>query len=190
MARPLGCGVSGPPGDLDPAERAGRPVHRPGLLSDGAKTFRWPADSELDQAPERRIAILVPLWHEHRVIGRMLERNLAVIRYSNYDFFVGVYPNDALTVRAVTDSAPGDPRVHLAIVPARRPHLQGRLPQLDLPPHADYEARHGVRFDVVVTHDAEDLIHPRIAAPDQLVLARLRDGADSRAASADAGWAN
>ena len=24
----------------------------------------------------------------------------------------------------------------------------------------DYEARHGVRFEVVVTHDAEDLIHP------------------------------
>jgi len=24
----------------------------------------------------------------------------------------------------------------------------------------DYEARHGVHFEVVVTHDAEDLIHP------------------------------
>ncbi len=28
------------------------------------------------------------------MIGQMLEHNLAAIRYSAYDFFVGVYPND------------------------------------------------------------------------------------------------
>src|SRR3989442_815866 len=54
--------------------------------------FPWPADDELEKAPERRIAILVPLWHEHRVIGQMLEHNIPVIGYKNYEVFVGVYP--------------------------------------------------------------------------------------------------
>ena len=74
-------------------------------LATRKKQFPWPADSDLEDVPERRIAIFVPLWREHRVIGQMLEHNLSIIRYSNYDFFVGVYPNDALTERAVAEAA-------------------------------------------------------------------------------------
>jgi adsorption protein B len=53
------------------------------LLLDG---FRRPTTVELDRAARRRIAIFVPLWHEAQVIGKMLEHNLAVVRYDNYDF--------------------------------------------------------------------------------------------------------
>jgi adsorption protein B len=60
------------------------------------RRFPWPAGSDLEEARERRIAILVPLWRQHAVIGRMLEQNLSVLRYVNYDVFVGVYPNDEL----------------------------------------------------------------------------------------------
>lgn len=74
-----------------------------------------PAEADLDAVPERRIAIFVPLWHEHRVIGQMLATNLAGIRYSNYKFFVGVYPNDSATVRAVTEVARRDRRVRLCV---------------------------------------------------------------------------
>ena len=35
----------------------------------------------------------------------MLEHNLAAIRYRNYHFFVGVYPNDLPTMRAVAQQA-------------------------------------------------------------------------------------
>jgi hypothetical protein len=44
------------------------------------KPFSWPSEVELDRAAERRIAILVPLWREHRVIAQMLEHTLAAIR--------------------------------------------------------------------------------------------------------------
>ena len=91
----------------------------------GQRRFDWPTERELDQAPERRIAILVPLWNEHRVIGQMLERNLSAIRYGNYDVFVGVYPNDDATVRAVTDAASRHPRVHLAMCPHDGPTSKG-----------------------------------------------------------------
>ena len=43
------------------------------------KPFMWPCDAEAAQPGERRIAILVALWHEHQVIGEMLEHNLAAI---------------------------------------------------------------------------------------------------------------
>jgi adsorption protein B len=125
----------------------------------GRKQFRWPAESELDQAPQRRIAILVPLWREYRVIGRMLEQNLSVIRYENYDIFVGVYPNDQLTARAVAETARRHPRVHLALCPHDGPTSKGDCLNWIYRRMTNYEARQGVRFDVVITHDAEDLIH-------------------------------
>ena len=39
---------------------------------------------------ERRIAVFVPLWQEASVIERMLEHNLAAIRYANYEIFAGL----------------------------------------------------------------------------------------------------
>ena len=129
------------------------------FFATGRKQFPWPAESELDQAPQRRIAILVPLWREYRVIGRMLEHNLSVIRYENYEIFAGVYPNDELTQRAVGETERRHPRVHLARCPHDGPTSKGDCLNWIYRRMTEYEARHGVRFEVVVTHDAEDLIH-------------------------------
>ena len=123
------------------------------------KRFDWPSERELDKAPELRIAILVPLWKEHRVIGQMLDRNLAAIRYENYDVFVGVYPNDDPTVRAVTEAANRHPRVHLAMCPHDGPTSKGDCLNWIYRRMEMHEIRHGVRFEVVVVHDAEDVIH-------------------------------
>lgn len=123
------------------------------------KRFPWPTGPELDRAPERRIAILVPLWNEHRVIGRMLERNLAAIRYSNYDIFTGVYANDEPTARAVREIARRDTRVHVAMLRHGGPTSKGDCLNGIWHRMREYEARHGVRFEIVMTHDAEDLVH-------------------------------
>jgi adsorption protein B len=123
------------------------------------KQFPWPADAELDGVPERRIAILVPLWNEHRVIGPMLERNLASIRYSHYDIFAGVYPNDGPTARAVAEIARRYARVHAAMLPHDGPTSKGDCLNWIWQGMRKYEARHGVRFEIVMTHDAEDLVH-------------------------------
>ena len=77
----------------------------------------WPSEMELARAPQRRIAILVPLWHEQDVIGQMLQHNLSVILYNNYEIFVGVYPNDQPTVEAARQVARDDGRVHVAVCP-------------------------------------------------------------------------
>jgi adsorption protein B len=117
--------------------------------------------SGLAEASERRIGVLVPLWREQNVIERMLERNLSAIEYSNYEIFVGVYPNDPQTCRAVAEAAQRHPRVHIVVCPHDGPTSKGDCLNWIYRGMEDYERRNGVRFEVVVTHDAEDLIHPQ-----------------------------
>src|SRR5262249_19587356 len=120
----------------------------------------WPSPDALERARERRIAILVPLWHEHRVIGRMLEHNLSVLNYSNCEVFAGVYPNDPLTLRAVSDAAARYPNVHIARVPHDGPTTKADCLNALYRCMEHHEMRTGARFEIVVTHDAEDVLHP------------------------------
>ncbi len=124
------------------------------------KKVSWPPAGELDAAPERRIAILVPLWREHGVIGKMLERTVASLRYHGYDIFVGVYPNDHLTVRAVNDAARLHPRIHAVLLPHAGPTSKGDCLNWAFRGMQRHEERTGGRYEVIVTHDAEDVVHP------------------------------
>ncbi len=120
----------------------------------------WPAQADLERAPERRIAIFIALWHEHNVTGQMLERTVSSVHYHNYDIFVGVYPNDLLTVRAVSDAAARHPRIHVAMLPHNGPTSKGDNLNWIHRRMQDYEREQDVYFETIVTHDAEDVIHP------------------------------
>jgi adsorption protein B len=124
------------------------------------KSFAWPADAELQQAPQHRIAIFVPLWREHGVIRQMLDHNLAAIQYGNYDVFVGVYPNDQPTRRAVAEAERRHGRVHLALVGHDGPTSKADCLNAIHRRMLSYEEVHGANFENIVIHDAEDLIHP------------------------------
>ena len=119
-----------------------------------------PGPRQLENAPRQRIAIFVPLWHEHEVIGQMLEHNLAAIRYPDYHFFAGCYPNDALTQEAVQTVAARFPKVHLAVCPHPGPTSKADCLNWVYQHLLLEEERSGQRFDIVLIHDAEDLIHP------------------------------
>jgi adsorption protein B len=129
-------------------------------LCTARKPFPWPSEAALDGAAERSIAIFVPLWNEHSVIAQMLDRNVAAIRYTNYHIFAGVYPNDKLTVRAVESAAGRHPQVHVARCGHDGPTSKGDCLNWIHRRMKHYEAAHSVRFDLVMMHDAEDLIHP------------------------------
>ena len=124
------------------------------------RRFEFPDPLRLRRTPERRIAVFVPLWHEDDVISRMLVHNLETIRYRNYDLFVGCYPNDAPTLQAVQEQARLHPRIHVAICPHAGPTSKADCLNTIYRRMRDYEARNRTRFRIVVTHDAEDLIHP------------------------------
>ncbi len=109
---------------------------------------------------EKRIAIFLPLWHEHSVIGLMLEHNIGAIRYANYDFFVGVYPNDGPTLDAVREAEARFGNVHLAIVPHDGPTCKADCLNWIFQSMLAHEEACGIGFELIVTHDAEDVIHP------------------------------
>jgi len=119
-----------------------------------------PAPAGADPAPEPLMAIFVPCWQEAGVIGEMLEHNLSAIRYPRYHFFVGAYPNDSATVQAVQRVESRFANVHLSLCPHDGPTSKADCLNWIYQRMLLYEEQAGLRFDLVLTHDAEDLIHP------------------------------
>lgn len=138
------------------------------LAVDGAFAFRrlrsasegMPDDAEIEAVRERRIAIFVPLWKEQGVIGNMVGHNVAAQKYKNYDFFIGAYPNDARTLAAVKDVVRRFPNAHLAVCPHDGPTSKADCLNWIYQRMLLHEEQTGQRFETVLTHDAEDLIHP------------------------------
>jgi adsorption protein B len=129
------------------------------LLQPSAKMFP-PGRRQLESAPRRKIAILVPLWHEHAVIADMLQHNIASIRYPDYHVFAGCYPNDDQTQEAVRSVAARFPNVHMALCPHNGPTSKGDCLNWVYQHILLHEEEHATRFDLILTHDAEDMIHP------------------------------
>ncbi len=113
-----------------------------------------------ESTPERPVAIFVPLWKEHRVIRRMVEHNVAAQKYSAFHIFLGAYPNDAPTLEALEDLERQFPRVHIARCPHAGPTSKADCLNWIYQRMLLYEEEHSIRFQTVMTHDAEDLIHP------------------------------
>ncbi|MDP8991334.1 MAG: glycosyl transferase family protein [Acidobacteriota bacterium] len=114
----------------------------------------------IPDVPPRPIAILVPLWKEHAVIARMLEHNLAAIRYPDFHIFAGIYANDGLTEEAVASISERFNNVHLAVCPHDGPTSKADCLNWIYQHVGLYEEQNGIAFEVFITHDAEDLIHP------------------------------
>jgi len=137
-------------------------------IIDVAAVFAWLrtwrageiGDDDLMSVPPMRIAVFVAAWKEHRVIQRMLDNNLARLRYPRVDFFVGAYPNDPATVSAVRETMKRHPNVHLALCPHDGPTSKADCLNWIYQRMLVFEEEHAVSFGMVVTHDAEDVIDP------------------------------
>lgn len=117
-----------------------------------------PRRRELMRLPQARVAVCVPCWQEHAVIASMVERNLERIDYDAYDIFVGAYPNDTRTVDAVNELARRYGRVHLALCPHAGPTSKADCLNWIYQHVLLHESKHSVRYDILVTHDAEDVV--------------------------------
>jgi adsorption protein B len=106
------------------------------------------------------LAIFVPAWQEADVIGAMLRSTLRKWMQDNYRIFVGVYPNDSATIRAVADVAATDSRVILAMTDRPGPTTKAHCLNTLWAAMLREEAARGIRFKAMVLHDAEDVVHP------------------------------
>jgi adsorption protein B len=90
----------------------------------------------------------------------MIRHNIAAIRYRNYDFFIGAYPNDDRTLDALRELEQRFSNVHLAVCPHDGPTSKADCLNWVYQRMLLFEEQDNLRFEIVVTHDAEDLIHP------------------------------
>ena len=130
---------------------------------------RTPAFAELVGAPPGtdceapaggRIVLFVPAWQEAAVIGQMLAAAFARIDHPDYCIYVGLYPNDRDTQRAVAAIAAAEPRCRIVIGGRAGPTTKADNLNVLWRALLRDEAAEGWRARAVVLHDAEDLVHP------------------------------
>ncbi len=125
------------------------------------KRRRISAD-ELRGGCDRTIAIAVPAWHEADVIERMLAHNLATLDYdpARYEVFCGTYPNDPETQRRVDAVALRVRNLRKVVLPRPGPTSKADCLNGIYREVRETERRRGRRFDILLLHDAEDVVHP------------------------------
>lgn len=116
---------------------------------------------ELKDVSEWRIAIVTPAWKEQDVIARMLMYNLPRIDYQRYDYWIGTYQNDPDTRREVDKVRSVYPNVRKVVTDHDGPTSKADCVNAVLAAIAEHEERAGLRYDLIVFHDVEDLIHPQ-----------------------------
>ncbi len=109
---------------------------------------------------QQSIAVFVPAWNEGDVVATMVANIIKRVEYRNYVIFVGTYPNDPATQRAVDSLTAVYPEVQKVVT--GRPGPTNKAHCLNTIYHAmkEYEVRHDVHFDIMAMHDAEDVVHP------------------------------
>ena len=118
-----------------------------------------PTRRELFARAQKPVAIMVPLWREDAVIARMVQQNTAAILYRNYHFFIGAYPNDEPTLNEISRLEARFEHVHLAICPHQGPTSKADCLNWIFQNVLAFEQQNWLRFEIIMTHDAEDVIH-------------------------------
>lgn len=122
----------------------------------GPKELDLNNQKKIASLPERKIAILLAAWKEDGVISGMIRGNRGQIQYSNYDFFLGVYPNDLNTLKEAEDLSKEFSNVHVIVNRHPGPTSKGQMlneiiRQMQL---------QNYKYQIILIHDAEDVIHP------------------------------
>ncbi len=121
----------------------------------------WNSWEKLEEKP---IAIMVPAWQEYDVLESMLKTNLGRIKYENYKWFIGVYPNDKKTTTIaleLQEKYPG--QVIVVINDKEGPTTKAQMLNKMLRVISESELIGGDdawRPHYLAIHDAEDVIHP------------------------------
>ena len=108
---------------------------------------------------KKKIALIVACWQEADVISDMVHYNLMTIDYTEFDIFIGVYPNDIDTVKNAQEAENKYENVHCVINEKAGPtNKADNLNSIYRYINA-YEKKTGETFTIIVMHDPEDVIH-------------------------------
>ena len=105
-------------------------------------------------------AILIPAWHEHRVIEFTVAHAIAAWPHADLRLYIGCYRNDSATLEAVMRGSGGDPRLRVVVHERDGPTTKADCLNRLYAALEDDERRAGRAFRLVVLHDAEDMVDP------------------------------
>ena len=107
-----------------------------------------------------RMAVFVPAWQEADVIGAMIDHTLKAWPQEGLRLYVGCYGNDRDTLAAAVTASSADPRLRLVVHDRYGPTTKADCLNRIYAALCEDERRLGRRFDAIVLHDAEDMVHP------------------------------
>lgn len=113
--------------------------------------------------PEKvgELAVFVAAWQEENVIGAMLRRcHRAWQDHKSHSIYVGCYPNDEASIKAVLAAAAQNPRVKLILCHEPGPTTKADCLNRLWEAMTSDELKHGYKVKAVVLHDAEDMVDP------------------------------
>jgi adsorption protein B len=129
-------------------------------LTGRARTLRIHRDNHRSAPLSGPAALFIPAWKEDRVLATTVSYALKVWPQPELRCYVGCYRNDADTTAALIAGVSHDPRLRLVIHDQDGPTTKADcLNRLYEAMEAD-ERREGMRFRMVLQHDAEDMVDP------------------------------
>lgn len=129
-------------------------------LTGRARTLPIPAEAFVGEPLLGDAAVLIPAWHEERVLATTIAHALAVWPQRELRIYAGCYRNDSATAEAIVAGAGGDPRVRLVVHGRDGPTTKADCLNCLYAALEEDELRSGMRFRMVVLHDAEDMVDP------------------------------
>lgn len=126
----------------------------------GVKQISPLTEKQLLEKPEQSVAIMIPCWDESAVIRMMIDNTIRTLNYSNFHIFVGCYPNDPATQREVELARETYDNVHRIVCPKDGPTNKADCLNWVYEGIKLFEKDNGMRFEIFVMNDSEDLIHP------------------------------
>jgi len=115
---------------------------------------------DVNASQEHPIALIICCWREYKVIGRTLTYALSKLRYTNYQLFVGIYPNDTKTLEVVKRIAQRNNKVVICVNSHDGPTTKADNLNNVYFSIKRFETDNDKKFDIVLIHDSEDFIHP------------------------------
>ena len=110
---------------------------------------------------QKKIAVMIANWHEDEILERMIAGNIQNIDYDNYEFFLGVYPNDQATLEValkIKDLFPQN--VNVIVNSEDGPTSKGQMLNQIVNSIQRKEIESRTIYDILMLHDSEDIIHP------------------------------
>ena len=114
----------------------------------------------MNSLPQKKIAIMIANWHEDEILERMISGNTDRIEYTNYTFYLGVYPNDLPTLNIAKKIEALFPNVQVVINKVDGPTSKGQMLNQIVHAIRVQELKQSQAYDIFMLHDSEDLIHP------------------------------